>query len=269
MKFSVQMCVYNGDDVKYFEEAVQSILQQSLLPDEVVLVVDGPIRQKLDVLVQQYARLPLFKVFRLPVNQGLGYARCFGLEHCRYDYVAIMDADDVSVPDRFFRQMQCFVQDDQLCAVGGNIQEVYPDGTLAGRRLVPELNADIYDYLRRRCPFNHMTVMFCKKSVIAAGGYLDWYYNEDYYLWIRMALQKCKFYNLPAVLVRAHVDAATYQRRGGWRYFCSECALQKFMYRHGIISIYRFGVNVFLRFCLQVLFPNSIRKYIFRKFARD
>ena len=116
---------------------------------------------------------------------------------------------------------------------------------------------------------NQVTVMFRKKEVQSVGGYIDWYCEEDYYLWIRMALADMKFYNLPDVLVNVRVGNEMYQRRGGIKYFKSEAQIQKLMLSKGLISVPRYLINVGQRFVLQVLMPNKLRGFIFKMFARE
>ena len=181
-----------------------------------------------------------------------------------------MDADDLSVPDRFEMQLAVFEKNPDLSIVGGNIHEFIgaPDNCV-GKRIVPETDAEIKAYMKKRCPMNQMTVMFRKEAVQKAGGYLDWYCDEDYYLWIRMALSGCQFANVPENLVNVRVGEEMYQRRGGWKYFCSEAKLQGFMLERGMIGIPRYILNVAQRLVLQVLMPNKLRGFIFQKFARS
>ena len=86
IKFSVSMCVYGKDDPAWFKTAVDSILEQTLKPDEVVLVVDGPVPQELDGVIRSYENVEGFKTVRLEVNRGHGDARRIGLENCQYEY---------------------------------------------------------------------------------------------------------------------------------------------------------------------------------------
>lgn len=270
LKFSVSMCVYGKDNAEWFSLAVESILNQTVLPTEIVLVVDGPIPEDLNEAVEYYEKNPLFHIIRLEKNQGHGNARRVGLSCCKNELVAIMDADDISLNDRFEKQLKIFSSDGDTDVVGGNICEF--SGTtdnIAGKRLVPSFDKEIKKYMKQRCPMNQMTVMFKKSSVESAGGYLDWYCNEDYYLWVRMALAGMKFANVPEVLVNVRVGKETYQRRGGWKYFKSEAKLQKFMRKNGIIGVGRYLSNVIKRFIVQVLLPNKIRGWVFRKFARQ
>lgn len=274
-KLSVSMCVYGGDNPEYFDTAIESIVNQTVLPSEIVLTVDGPIPQTIEAVIEKY-RDSLsqtnihFQVVYLEKNMGHGEARRICFEHCNCDLIALMDADDLSVPDRFEKQLAVFEKNPDLSIVGGNIHEFIgtPDNRV-GKRIVPETDAEIKAYMKKRCPMNQMTVMFRKEAVQKAGGYLDWYCDEDYYLWIRMALSGCQFANVPENLVNVRVGEEMYQRRGGWKYFCSEAKLQGFMLERGMIGIPRYILNVAQRLVLQVLMPNKLRGFIFQKFARS
>ena len=188
--FSVSMCVYFKDNAEWFHTAVQSVLNQTVQPSEVVLVVDGPVTKDLDEVIHRYEANPLFKIIRFLENQGHGNARRAGLEACTNEIVALMDADDVCVPNRFEQQICCF-KDQTVAIVGGDIFEFSGEiENVITKRIVPTLDLQIKQYMKKRCPFNQMTVMFRKSKVQDAGGYLDWYCDEDYYLWIRMALNR-------------------------------------------------------------------------------
>lgn len=271
--FSVSMCVYGGDNPEFFDAAVESVVRQSVPPAEIVLTVDGPIPQTIQTVIDKY-RSTLkeisFQVIYLERNMGHGPARRTSFDHCTHRLIALMDADDLSLPERFQKQLDCFAADPGLDIVGGIIQEfVDVPEQVAGRRVVPLTDGEIKDYMKRRCPMNQMTVMFQKAAVAQAGGYLDWYCDEDYYLWIRMALAGKKFANLPDVLVYVRVGQEMYSRRGGWKYFRSEAKLQRLMLQKGIIGPRRYGLNVAQRLVLQVLMPNRLRGFLFRKLARE
>ena len=269
-KFSVSMCVYGKDNPDWFREAVNSILSQSVPPDEVVLVVDGPVPDTLGDVIDSFENGDAFRVIRLPENRGHGDARRIGLANCTHEIVALMDADDIALPDRFEKQIAAMTKDPALSIIGGKIAEFMDaEDNIIGYRTVPTAHGDICSYMKRRCPFNQMTVMFRKSHVEEAGGYLDWYCDEDYYLWARMYLAGMRFANLPDTLVHARVNADTYCRRGGKRYFQSEAKLQGYMLKNKIISLPRYLINVTERFLLQILVPNSLRSLVFKKFARS
>ncbi|MBQ3064013.1 MAG: glycosyltransferase [Clostridia bacterium] len=269
LKFSVSMCVYGRDNPDWFQVAVDSILNQTCPPDEVVLVVDGPVPEALDGVIAEYEKLAAFKVIRFAENRGHGNARRAGLENCSHNIVALMDADDISVPDRFERQLAEFERDEHLDIVGGAITEFIDEPQNAvGQRVVLATDEEIKRDMKTRCPMNQMTVMFRKDSVQRVGGYVDWYCDEDYYLWIRMLLADMRFANIPDTLVYARVGKEMYQRRGGVKYFKSEARLQKYMRKQGVIGFGTYLSNVLKRLIVQVLLPNRLRGWVFKKFAR-
>lgn len=268
-KFSVSMCVYGKDDPQFFRAAVDSILNQTVTPSEVVLVVDGPVPEELNAVIRGYEAMPIFRVVRFAENQGHGNARRAGLAACSNELVALMDADDLSAPDRFQKQLAKFAGDPSLDIVGGMITEFVgePDNVVA-RRDVPLEDQYIKQYMKKRCPMNQVTVMFKKTSVDRVGGFIDWYCDEDYYLWLRMTLAEMQFGNVPDVLVNVRVGEEMYQRRGGKKYFLSEAKLQKYMLDHKIIGFFTYMMNVNKRLIVQVLLPNKLRGWVFQKFAR-
>lgn len=229
MKFSVLMSVYKNDISEYLNQAIESVLNQTIKPNEIVIVVDGSISIELKDILEKYKeKYDIFKIIYLKENQGLGDALRIGLKYCTYNIVARMDSDDISVPNRFEKQVQEFEKDKDLDIVGGQIYEFIDNKeNIICSREVPLENDDIYKYAKKRCPFNHVTVMFKKDSVLNSGGYLKWYNNEDYYLWIRMMESKSKFKNVPEYLVYVRVGNEMYQRRGGIQYFKSEYRITK------------------------------------------
>ena len=153
--------------------------------------------------------------------------------------------------------------------LGGIISEFRKNINISlGERSLPSTHSEKRKFLKMRCPMNHMTVMFKKSKVIEAGGYLDWHYNEDYYLWIRMYLSGAIFSNLNDIIVYARVNDEFYLRRGGWKYFVSESKLQYFMFQKNIINIFRLSFNILIRFFVQFVVPNKFREWLFLNFFR-
>lgn len=268
--FSVIISIYRNDCPDYVARAVESITTyQTRHPSEIVMIVDGPIPLELDNLVKNYELNPMFKVIRLSANKGLGNALRIGVEKAGYDLVARMDSDDVSAPDRFEKQIAYMVAHPDCDVVGGQMSEfIDSEDNIVGNRPVPYEDKDIKQFLKSRCPLNHVTVMMRKNAVLGVGNYIDWHYNEDYYLWIRMTLSGCCFANLPDTLVNVRVGKEMYQRRGGRKYFKSEKDLQDYMHRHKMISFPRYCYNTMIRYIVQVAMPNKLRGLIFQKFAR-
>lgn len=269
--FSVAMSVYRSDDPQFFDRALASITQlQTAMPDEIVLIVDGPVGDGLNRVIRKFEeRYPIFQIIRLEKNGGLGNALKLAVECAGNELVARMDSDDVSMPTRFRQQLDYFAAHPQADIVGGDISEfIGGEENVVGTRRVPESNEAIRAYMKKRCALNHVSVMFRREAVLKAGGYLDWFWNEDYYLWIRMWLDGAVFANTGTVLVNVRTGEEMYQRRGGWKYFKSEAGLQSLMLKKGMIRLPRYLLNVGERFVMQVLLPNRLRGTVFRKLAR-
>lgn len=269
--FSVCMAVYQNDNAGDFATAVDSIYsKQTVKPSEIIIVVDGPIPEELEnTLKELKGRIENIRFVRFPENRGHAAARQAGLDAASNELVAVMDADDISVPDRFEKQLTSLEMNPQVTVIGGQIKEFIgkPDNVV-GERIVPEKDKEIKVYLKSRCPMNFVTVMYRKSAINHVGGFIDWYCEEDYYLWIRLAKAGYKFANLPDNLVNVRVGNEMYKRRGSWKYFKSEARLQSYMLKHGIISFPRYCFNVAGRFAVQVAMPNNLRGFIFQKIFR-
>lgn len=267
-QYSVLMSLYKKEKPEYLRHAIDSMIHQTVKPDEIVIVEDGPLTDELYAVLDEYAS-SITRV-RNEKNLGLGLALNVGLKACRNELVARMDTDDVSIAHRCEKQLAFFQRNPELSVVGGNIQEFVGDpSNCVGKRIVPSKDAAIKEYMKKRCPMNHMSVMFRKKDVAEVGGYMDWYCDEDYYLWVRMAMGGKSFGNLNEILVNVRVGDEMYSRRGGVRYFKSEAKLQKLMLEKGVISWGRYFINVLQRLVLQVLMPNRLRGFLFQKLARE
>lgn len=269
-RFSVCMSVYKNDNPTDFKVAINSIINQTVKPDEIILVEDGPVPTELEDLIRQLeSRIDILKVVKLPVNVGHAGARQTAMEAAYNDLIAVMDSDDIAVSHRFELQLKAFERNQDVSVIGGQIKEfVSSPDNIVGERIVPENDIDIKTYLKARCPMNLVTVMYRKSDVAKVGGFIDWYCEEDYYLWIRLAQAGFKFFNINENLVNVRVGKEMYQRRGGLRYFKSEAKLQGYMLRHGIISLPRYIYNVAGRFAVQVAMPNKLRGFIFQKLFR-
>lgn len=269
--FSVAMSVYKSDNPDFFDRALSSITdEQTIIPNEIVLVVDGPVNAEINAVIDKYeGKYEIFKVIRLEQNGGLGNALKIAVENSSNELIARMDSDDVSVSTRFEKQLKYFAMNPEIDIVGGDIIEfIGEENNIVGKRSVPLSNESIREYMKTRCAMNHVSVMYKKKAVESAGGYQDWFWNEDYYLWIRMWLNGAVFANTGSVLVNVRVGEEMYQRRGGSKYFESEKGLQDYMLKNKMINHSTYIKNVTKRLIIQKLMPNKLRGWVFRTFAR-
>ena len=270
------MSIYKSDVPELVRMAFDSLLQQTLLPNEIVIVGDGPVPAALELEVEslklrvESEKLPI-EVTYLPQeqNRGLGEAMRIAVENAKYDYVARMDSDDICLPDRFEKQMKCFEEDTELSLVGGMITEFdgEPENIIA-KRVLPLDDAGIKKMMRGRCAVNHVTVIFKKADLLRSGNYQPYWLQEDQYLWARMMEHGCKFRNIPNVVVNVRSGKDQIARRSGWRFYKSVVRVFWYMYRHGLISFGYFLYICTIRGVVQVLMPNSLRTWIYLHLLR-
>ena len=270
-KYSVLMSVYYRENAEYLEQALNSIIRQTVVPTEIVLVCDGPLTEELDkVIDDKKEKLGDFlKVIRLEKNGGLGNALRTGLEYCSCNLVARMDSDDVSKPDRCEKQLKVFELYPDVSIVSGTIEEFFDSPeSVVSRRQLPEFHDEIIEYAKSRNPFNHPCVMFKKEDVIRAGSYQDFYLLEDYYLWIRMLTKGYKGYNLREPILSARTGLSMFQRRGGLRYIDSQIRLFEYMHSIRFITYLQFLKNSAIRTAGTIV-PNGVRKAMYLKYLRN
>lgn len=271
-KYSVLMSLYYKENPMYLCAALDSMINQTVKPDEIVMVYDGSLTEELYQTMERYVRQNpnLFTIVNNEKNLGLGLSLRKGLVTCKNELIARMDTDDVAVIDRCEKQLKAFDSNPTLDIIGGNIAEFISSiDEIISYRTVPSNDMLIKDYMKARCGFNHMTVMFKKKSVIDSGNYQDWFWNEDYYLWIRMMENNCIFANIDSVLCYVRVGKEMYSRRGGIKYFKSEIKLQNYMLRKKVIGLKEYSLNLLKRFIVQILLPSNLRGIVFKHCARD
>ena len=272
MQFSVLLSVYFRENPEYLAVALQSLIEQKLCPDQIVIVKDGKLGENLEIVISKFINQCNEKIaitiVEFTENKGLGIALAEGLKACKYDLVARMDTDDIACPERFFLQVQEFRRDVDLTVLGSDIREfeTVPEN-ITGCRIVPKTGAEIIRYAKKRNPFNHMTVMFRKAAILEVGNYQDFLWFEDYYLWVRLILKGYKMKNLaqPLVLVRAGQEMLA--RRAGLKYIKQECRLQARFLQLGFINYYEFLRNCLLRAIVRLL-PRKIIGAVYSKVLR-
>ena len=249
------MSVYYKEKTEYLKLALDSIINQTLKPDEIVLVQDGKLTEKLQAAITEYLQKypDIFKTYALKQNQGLGKALNFGMQKCSYELIARMDTDDIAEPNRFELQIKEFKQDKELMLCGGQIAEFADNqAEITGYRNVPLKHNEILSFAKKRNPFNHMTVMFKKQAVQSVGGYMDMPYFEDYWLWVRMLKAGYKAKNIEQVIVRVRAGQ-------------DMCIIrfEKALYSIGIINLAEMIGYVTLRSIVSIM-PESLRLWIYR-----
>ena len=265
--FSVLMSLYIKEKPQYLRECLDSVLNQTVKPNEIVIVKDGPLTDELEAVLSEYIEKnpDLYTIVPLETNRGLGLALAEGILHCKNELVARMDTDDICRKDRFELQLREFESDPVLDICGSNIAEFIDSiQNIVSMRTVPLTNDSIREYQKRRDGFNHMTVMYKKSSVLKAGNYQSCLLMEDTYLWVNMFLSGCKAVNIADTLVYARVGKDMYERRGGWAYFKKYKEGRKKVYKTGFIGFGDYFYTLAVQFVIALI-PGKLRGFVFRK----
>ncbi len=270
MEFSVLMTVYKKETACNFKQAMDSILNQTVRPTEIVLVRDGIVPDELQKCIDEYVENEkIINYIPLEENTGSGNASRIGVENAKHELIARMDSDDVSVPNRFELQLKAFEKNPEVDVIGGTIAEFIDDVSNVVCLRETELDdAGIKEYMKSRSAINNVSAMFKKSAILRAGNYIELHFVEDYYMWCRMQACGCNFMNLPETLVYVRVGRDMYARRGGYAYFKALKQLEKYKKKNGIISSFRYVKNVTIRFIQCVLLPNKLRSFLYKKLAR-
>ena len=264
--FTLLISTWAGDRPDYLREAFTStVVDQTRRPAEVVLVQDGPVPPELAAEIsrlREQSPVPV-RLVDLPANQGLGPALDAGLRASSHEIVARMDSDDVSVPDRFEKQLPLIEAGADIA--GSGLFEFGTDITdVVGRRTPPTDPDEIRRVVRFRDPFNHPTVVYRRGAVQAAGGYADMALMEDYLLFTRMVAGGAVPANLPDPLVFYRVGDGAYARRGGRALLRSELALQRRFRALGLTTRRQYLRNVAVRGGYRLV-PEGVRKVAYRR----
>lgn len=266
-KFSVLMSLYEKERPEYFRQCMKSILNQTIVPNQIVVVKDGPLTMELETVLAEFEKQDpdLYTIVSLEVNGGLGLALAEGIQHCRYELVARMDTDDLSVKNRFERQLKEFAADPELDICGSYIVEFenHPKN-IVSRRIVPLKDERIKKYQRRRDAFNHMTVMYKKSAVLKAGNYQSCLLMEDTLLWVHMIQNKVKCKNIDKPLVYVRVGNDMLKRRGGLEYFKKYRSGRKKVWETGFIRWYDYYITIWIQFFVSLI-PIGFRGIIFKR----
>lgn len=275
MKFSVLMSVYQKDDADYLLRAIQSVTtDQKLKPSQLVLVKDGPVSEKIDRNIQRMQSVLKdesieFTVVPIGENVGLAAALNTGLRHCRYEYVARMDSDDIALPKRFELEFAYITDHPELSVLGGGITEFEDDEKIPIRtRIVPQSHHEIAAMLKTRNAVNHVTVVFRKSDILKLGGYSeDFGKLEDYKLWVDAVCAGFKLHNISDICVNVRVGAGFIERRSNKREIQDWDMLQSYLQEARLIGRKKALLNkLYIRAFIYM--PAWVKKIVYQTILR-
>lgn len=271
MQFSVLMSLYKNENYEYLNQSLESIWDnQYQKPDEIVLVLDGPIGEELTTCVQKW-QLKIgecLKVVSLSQNVGLGKALNEGLKQCSYEWVFRMDTDDICTPDRFEKQIKFIQQNPDVVLFSGQVMEFDQDISDANvLKAVPVTHKEIKKFAQKRCPFNHMAIAYRRDVILNLGGYHHHLFMEDYNLWLRVIGHNYQVANLPEIILYARVGNGMHARRKGFQYIKSEKQLLDLKKQLKIQSPFYANMYFIVRSAFRLMPANLLGK-IYNRFLR-
>lgn len=264
-KYSVLMSLYKKENPEYLKSSIDSMLNQSVKPDEIVMVEDGPLTPELYAVLDSY---PILHRVRNKTNLGLGLALNAGLKECRNELVARMDTDDCSKPERCEKQLARFLEKPYLSIVGSHIDEFVDDiSNVISQRIVPTTSDDIYNFAKKRSAFNHPTVMYSKTAVLENNGYSDLKRNQDVDLFGRMQFEGYKAENIDEALLWFRSSDELAKRRKSWQNTWSYIATIRKFWKMGYSSFADY-VMVGIAQTGMYLMPVKVQNFVYKKFLR-
>ena len=266
-KFSVVMSVYNGDTPEKFKCALDSLLSQTSAPSEIIITVDGPVDKILEKAVKKYGHNHIIKTIWLEKNLGLANSRNVAIKNASFELVAVMDADDISSPYRFEKQLLAFENSD-ADVIGGLIEEFTSEiGDLKRIRTVPSGISKIISFSKWRSPVNHVTLMFKRKSFNAVGGYAPTRFSEDWDLIIKMLSKDMLVENIPEILVFVRSGENMVDRRRQIPHILAELNLLREMKRIGYTTTLQFIMSASIRITVRIL-PRWVASLVYSRVLR-
>ena len=261
MSLSVLMSVYRAERPEYLRTALESLVNQTLPADEVVLVEDGPLPDALHEVIAEFRERLHIKSVRLPENVGLARALNAGLAECSHELVARMDSDDISLPERFAKQVRFMEHHPDIAASSAALDEFDESGRVFSSRVLPLLHDDLVHFARRRSPLSHAVAIFRKSAVLAVGGYPLFKRSQDVALWSLLIVKGYRLANLPDTLFMVRAGAA-FMTRNGLRSLGQEFSVIRYQRRIGFLSRRDTLRNLCIRFIVAVV-PPRLKKQLY------
>lgn len=271
-KVAVILPVYKKDKVEYLSKSIESILYQTYKNFDVYIGVDGPVGDDLKQCLDLLDRQNQINIVWFPENRGLACVLNDLLDICfkeGYEYIARMDADDISMTDRFEKQVKYLDEHPEIDVVGGAINEIDEDGNYRNKTIIyPETPEECRAFFSKRNPHAHPAVMFRKSFFDKLNGkkYRSEYrQNQDTMLWYDGLMSGTQHANIPDVVLNFRMTNAMFKkRRNGW-VFAKKQFKDRLMINKGLGYGWKADVYGFAMFCMLVS-PVWVKKIAYKVF---
>lgn len=270
LNYSILMSVYFKEKQEYLKQSIDSMLSQTYLTNDFVIIKDGKLTKELEKMLLEYQKKYSFiHIFGYEKNRGLGYALNYGLEKCKNSLIARMDSDDISLPNRCEEQLKIFLNNPNIDIVGTSIYEFSNDeNKIDSIKYMPTIENEIVKYSKRRNPFNHPTVMYKKEVIKELGGYPLGIRGEDFALFSKLIFKGKRGINIEKPLLKYRANKDMYERRSSLTDAKAVINVVKNNYKFGYISFLDYLV-VFLLQILGVIIPKKLGYIIYKKLFRN
>ena len=259
-RVSVVVNVWGGDEPASLKRSLSSISSQRQRPDEVVVVVDGPISNDLEEEIQRFMNEATFPARTIYIQspKGLWNARNVGIGQAKNEIIALHDADDVMHPERLSLQLK-LIEESAVDVVASPVYEFEAKSEhLIGLRNLCD-NSNLIRKMRWQNVINHSSVLLRRSAVLDVGGYRNVYLAEDYDLWIRMIQQNKRFTTSYQATQAFSVDSDLTIRRGGIKFIRSELAISKTISHGGEMNVLAITFRLIIRIIYRTS-PRLVRK---------
>lgn len=272
VSFSVLISVYIKENPFFLEKSLNSLMCQTLVPNEVILIRDGLLTEDLDSVINYFeSRYPdIFKIVTLPLNKGLANALNEGLKFTKNSIIARMDSDDICFSNRFEVQIN-YMLANNLDIVGGQIVEFSKNvEDVISIRKVPLNHEEIVEFMKFRSPFSHPTIICKKHCFETLNGYDSNIFPEDYDFFVRAYLADFKFGNVKENVLYFRLGenlSEAIKRRWGIKYAINELKLYNKFLKLGFFNYVDYIKVLIFKIPLRIL-PFRFYRYIYFKFSR-
>jgi len=260
--FTVLLSVYKREKPEYLDLALKSIWEeQTLKPAEIIIVEDGPLTKELYLVISTFKKRAPVKIIKNEKNLGLGMSLAKGIVASSHEFIARMDSDDISYPDRFEKQIPLMENKLDIVSSWSIFFEDSIHNIIATKKR-PEKHEEIVKLAKKRSPVCHASSILRRSKVLEAGNYRYYPLYEDYDLWVRMILRGSKFKNLQDYVYYVRGSHDQFGRRGGIEYLKTEIKAHWNFKKLGFLNMAEFIRNISIRIIIRSL-PVRLRRVIY------
>lgn len=272
-ELAILLPIYYFDNIDHLKLAVESLFNQTYTDYDIIFCVDGPLRDECVTYINELDKKDNVIVLRNEKNRGLSFVLNDGIRYCtekKYEYIARMDADDISLENRLEEQMKFLKANPDVDIVGCNLIFIDSHGNLFNKEVVyPETHEGCYKFFQRRDCVPHPAVLYRNTYFEKAGLYDEEYVGlknyEDTMMWYQGLKNNCKFANVQKLLFKYRVNENLFQvrRKGTKRAFV--LLKDRFIINYNLKYGPRAYINAILIFILTIL-PIWIKKLLYKYF---